>query len=649
MSDFALDGVVRLDTSGIDRAMSGIGSSVGRMATVAGAAIAAIGIGDFIADSIKEAREAVAVTKDTEAVLASMGSAANVTAEHVARLAEAISNKSAIDDEAIQKGQNLLLTFGNIRNEVGAGNDIFDQASQVMADFSVRFGKDIPGAAVAVGKALNDPIAGLTSLSRVGVQFTDQQKEQIKTLVESGHTLDAQKVIMGELGRQTAGAAAAAADPWAKFEVVIANLKESFGNTLLPLLNRGIEILNDALPKAVDTVREAFDKVEPTLTKVRDALAPVVTAIGDFIAKNPGPVFAALAVVIGGVLLAAVAALGIALAGIVGAFGSVIAGFTLVVAGIALLVGGIVYAYQHFEIFRTAVNAIGEAFIKVNKDTLDTVREAWPKIQEAIGQVINVISAIFDGATAAWKAVWNLWGDDITRILNGAWTIIKAIFDQALNVITNTFRIFVAVFNGDWDKALKVLHDMMSRTWDNIKNIIGGALDVISGVIGGAYDLLKRAAEKAFNAIKDAITGVVDKMYNIGRDIVQGIIDGISSQIENLKRGVGKIAAALPGPMKDLLGIHSPSQVFADIGRQIPLGLVQGINSGVGLVQAAVNDMVGTPSATSPTMAMGAAGAAGSASGMSVTVNINGVANADDVRGAIPELVRALQAGVGAR
>ena len=126
-------------------------------------------VASFLKDSIGEAREAAQVTARTENVIRSMGNAANISATQVADLAGAISLKTGIDDEAIQSGQNLLLTFGNVRNEVGKGNDIFTQASRLMVDMSTAMGTDAKGSAIQLGKALNDPTKGITALSRVGV------------------------------------------------------------------------------------------------------------------------------------------------------------------------------------------------------------------------------------------------------------------------------------------------------------------------------------------------------------------------------------------------------------------------------------------------------------------------------------------------
>lgn len=85
--------------------------------------------------------------------------------------------QSGTDDELIQSGANLLLTFTNIRNEVGKSNKIFDQATQAALDVSVAFGKDMTSSSILVGKALNDPTKGVSSLTRVGVSFTAAQKD----------------------------------------------------------------------------------------------------------------------------------------------------------------------------------------------------------------------------------------------------------------------------------------------------------------------------------------------------------------------------------------------------------------------------------------------------------------------------------------
>jgi len=178
------------------------------------------------------------VAAQTEAVIKSTGGAAGVTAKQVDELATSIQNKSGIDDEAIKSGENLLLTFTNVRNEAGKGNDVFNQATGLAADLSVAWGIDMSSAATKVGKALNDPIAGMSALSKVGVSFSAEQKETIKQLVSTGDVLGAQKVILKELQTEVGGSAAAYGDTLAG---QVSKARES-------LLNAGASIIAVVAP-----------------------------------------------------------------------------------------------------------------------------------------------------------------------------------------------------------------------------------------------------------------------------------------------------------------------------------------------------------------------------------------------------------------
>jgi hypothetical protein len=214
-----------------------------------------------------EAREAAIVGRQTAAVLKSTGGAANVSAKDIERLATALSNKSGVDDEAIQTSQNLLLTFTGVRNEAGKGNQVFTQASTSILDMTAAMNggkvtaQGLKASTIQVGKALNDPIKGMTALSRVGVTFTQGQKDQIKALVESGDKLGAQKIILAELRKEFGGSAAASADAGKRFSVFIGNLKERVGAVLLPILNKFLGFLVDKLPGALTTAGAFFTKL----------------------------------------------------------------------------------------------------------------------------------------------------------------------------------------------------------------------------------------------------------------------------------------------------------------------------------------------------------------------------------------------------
>jgi hypothetical protein len=293
------------------------GAAAAGVAT-AGAAVAI----KLIKDAVAEAREAQKVGATTNAIIKSTGGVANVTAAGISKLSESISNKTGMDDEAIQTGANLLLTFKNVRNEAGKGNKVFDAATQAAVDLSAAGFGSVDGAAKMLGKALNDPIKGISALGRAGVTFTQQQKDQIKTLVESGDVLGAQKIILGEVQSQVGGVAAASATSGEKLKTTFNNFKESIGTALLPTI---------------------------------DAFNGKMIQLFGWLNKNR-PVVVVLAAVVGGILVGAFVALAVAV---------IAATWPFILAGIAvgLLVAGFIYAWKHSERFRIAVRFLGAAAV----------------------------------------------------------------------------------------------------------------------------------------------------------------------------------------------------------------------------------------------------------------------------------------------
>lgn len=248
------------------------------------AVTAAIGVKDFLGGAISEARESQKVGALTTQVIKSTGGAAKVTADQVGNLATAISNKTGIDDEAIQSGANMLLTFKNIKNEAGKGNDIFNQTTSILTDMSSVMGTEPKQAAIQLGKALNDPIKGISALSRVGVTFTDQQKKTIKSLVDGGKTAQAQKVILKELGSEFGGAAAAQATAGEKAATSWANFKEAIGTAILPILDKLLGSLSTVTSWMTTNLPGGISKVSNLLKPLGSVIGQVwgILAQGDF-------------------------------------------------------------------------------------------------------------------------------------------------------------------------------------------------------------------------------------------------------------------------------------------------------------------------------------------------------------------------------
>ena len=238
--------------------------NLGRNFAIAGAALAG-GVA-LIGKSLRDAAESQKVFAQTEAVLKSTGTTANGTAKDIQALASSLQKSTAFNDEAILSGANLLLTFKNIQNQAGETNDIFDQTVRASLDVARAMGTDASGEAIRLGKALNDPVKGISALTRVGIQFTDQQKEQIKTLTASGDLLGAQKIILAELQSQFGGSAAAYAQTFAGQVEGLNNelndLSEEIGFMVMPAVRDMVAAFREVAPELGTKLKAAIGSVD---------------------------------------------------------------------------------------------------------------------------------------------------------------------------------------------------------------------------------------------------------------------------------------------------------------------------------------------------------------------------------------------------
>jgi hypothetical protein len=257
-------------------------TGISRFGAVAQTAMLAAGaaIVGFAVSSIKAFSEQEQVMAQTEAVLKSTGGAANLTAEDITNLASRLRELTSIDDEAIQASSNLLLTFREVRNEVGKGNDIFNQAQGAILDMATALNQgaipsseELKSATLALGKALNDPITGMTALRRVGVSFNESQRETIQSLVESGDLMGAQKVILRELTKEFGGAAEAAGDTFAG---KLQELKNTFEDLQETVGSFAVETLTDFL-KGLEQIGGFLNLTGPSLEEVAAQTKVLVT------------------------------------------------------------------------------------------------------------------------------------------------------------------------------------------------------------------------------------------------------------------------------------------------------------------------------------------------------------------------------------
>ncbi len=132
-----------------------------------------------------------------EAVLKATGNAAGVSRSQIKEFAEEFERSTKFSAEQIADASSVMLTFKTITG------DTFFEAQRRAADLAATLKSDLSGAALQLGKALENPTEGITALKRAGVSFTEEQKKLIQSLVESGDLLGAQQVILKSLAGQS--------------------------------------------------------------------------------------------------------------------------------------------------------------------------------------------------------------------------------------------------------------------------------------------------------------------------------------------------------------------------------------------------------------------------------------------------------------
>ena len=254
-----------------------------------GLKVAAAGVG-FIAanvalgvDSLIELEKQQA---QTNAVIKSTGGIAKVSAADVGRLADKYESLNAIvGDEVIRSGENMLLTFTNIRKKA------FEPALAAVLDMNTALGKGPEGltrTALQVGKALNDPTKGITALRKAGVTFSDAQVKRIKQLQKEGKLYEAQKIILKELNKEFGGSFLAqgntTAGKVAKFTDAIDDLQRALAEALLPAIGDIADALSELLrdPATQSGIRDLGKDIAGIFSKGNIKAAAKI--IGDVIA-----------------------------------------------------------------------------------------------------------------------------------------------------------------------------------------------------------------------------------------------------------------------------------------------------------------------------------------------------------------------------
>jgi len=233
-------------TRGAANDMTSLGDRVKKVGKVLAVGFAAVGAaGLAMGRKLFQAFEEVSTANArVEQVVDSMGNFEGQlegTTQRIIEQAEATARLTGVDRNLIKESQALLLTFDSVNKTAGETGGVFDRATDAAVDLAAAGFGSATSNAQSLGRALEDPIRGLTSLTRQGVTFTEEQQELIKSLVESNQTLEAQEVILGAIERQVGGVAEATANGSARMSQAFGILTEQVALALAPAFEKLVE------------------------------------------------------------------------------------------------------------------------------------------------------------------------------------------------------------------------------------------------------------------------------------------------------------------------------------------------------------------------------------------------------------------------
>jgi phage-related protein len=247
------------------------------------------------------------------------------------------------------------------------------------------------------------------------------------------------------------------------------------------------------------------------------------------------------------------------------------------------------------------IRNMAEAFIGVGDDIGRTMEKVWPVVQRILGLIGEIFTTVFGGVEAD--------SGDMQKTIEDVWAVIETVITVTLDVIEAAVRVVLGVIKG-----------IFRGDWSDINKISNDAIEGLKGLVDKGMAAVKGFIEARFNEAIEFVSGLPDKFISYGQGIIDGIAQGIRNGAEAVRLALVQfLRNTLPAWAIQLLGISSPSKVFAEIGEQIPAGLAVGILAGAGQVYDALQKV------TTGAGAMTARGAG--AMGMAASYNMNDTIN----------------------
>ena len=506
--------------------------------------------------------------------------------------------------------------LGEVTIETTNADGSMRDLSDILADCRVAFSKlseseQASAAGALVGK---NAMSGFLALMNAGEADVKKLSNAISTCDGTSEEMSA--TMQDNLGGQ--------------LTILKSQLEElaiSFGEMLMPVIRDIVGWLQGLVDK-LNSMDEGTRKTILTVAAFAAAAGPVLIIVGKIISAV-------------GTILTIVpkvaAAIKAVKAVMVGLNAVMMANpISLIIAAIAALVAAFVWLWNNCEEFRQFWIDLWEAVkniaIKVWNGIRDFLTRAWEAIKTVAETVWNAVSGFFIGiwtaisetATTIWTAV----SDFIGGIMQGIWDTITSIWNAIYETISPLLEalryLFETVFQAvqiligmamDWvsekisavwnaivgflKPILEGIRNTVQTVWNGIKTAISTALSVIQNIVTTVWN----AISGFFSTILGTIGNIISSAWNGIKNTVTGLMDGIRNAVvsiwENIKTAVGNTVGGIVDAVRN--GFMGAVNFVKDLavqafswGRDIIMGIVDGIKGAVGKVADAVRGVADT-------------------------------------------------------
>ena len=275
----------KFDDSGIKKAKS----SFGGLNKTLGAVGIGLGLGqiaNYATNAVKGFEQAQIASSKLANVMQSMG--VGMATQRVDDYAESLQELTAVDADVIKAAQTKLATFANLNKTINKSGGAFDRATVAALDLAAAGFGSAESNAVQLGKALNDPVKGLTALTRSGITFTAKEKDKIKQLVATNKTLEAQDLILQAIEKQVGGTAEAGASVFDRMKLSMDSVSDELGGILLPYMKDFADFLmKDVVPNVKSFLQDVSNpdtEAGKTFLQIKTAVEDTYNGVKDFFA-----------------------------------------------------------------------------------------------------------------------------------------------------------------------------------------------------------------------------------------------------------------------------------------------------------------------------------------------------------------------------